>query len=109
MAAQGAPRVGFIGLGAMGGGMAGALVKEGFSVCGFDVSSCGSPRPQVTSGRLPVTSHEAKVIGHRTPAATSCSWRCSCSVTAHRAPQIFSCSFRHPFSYVPVWMTLPLL
>ena len=32
------PSVGFIGLGAMGGGMAINLVKKGFHVTGFDVS-----------------------------------------------------------------------
>jgi 3-hydroxyisobutyrate dehydrogenase-like beta-hydroxyacid dehydrogenase len=30
--------VGFIGLGAMGSGMAAHLVKAGFRVCGYDVS-----------------------------------------------------------------------
>ncbi|CAK1363853.1 putative oxidoreductase [Cercospora beticola] len=35
--ASGKPRVGFAGLGAMGGGMAKNLVKEGFEVTGFDV------------------------------------------------------------------------
>ena len=34
-------RVAFIGLGAMGFGMASWLVHEGFSVCGYDVSSYG--------------------------------------------------------------------
>lgn len=40
MAPPGGDRVvAFIGLGAMGSGMAAHLVKEGFAVCGFDVSS----------------------------------------------------------------------
>jgi len=33
------PRIGFVGLGAMGGAMAGRLVKSGYAVAGFDVSA----------------------------------------------------------------------
>ncbi len=35
----GADRIGFVGLGAMGSGMAGSLVKAGFAVRGYDVSA----------------------------------------------------------------------
>jgi 3-hydroxyisobutyrate dehydrogenase-like beta-hydroxyacid dehydrogenase len=34
-----APRIGFVGLGAMGGAMAGHLVKSGYTVTGYDVSA----------------------------------------------------------------------
>jgi 3-hydroxyisobutyrate dehydrogenase-like beta-hydroxyacid dehydrogenase len=33
------PRIGFVGLGAMGGAMAGHLVKSGYAVTGYDVSA----------------------------------------------------------------------
>lgn len=45
-------KVGFVGLGAMGGGMALALHKEGFDVCGFDVSLLLPSRPETP---LPLT------------------------------------------------------
>jgi 3-hydroxyisobutyrate dehydrogenase len=38
MTANSKPKIGFIGLGAMGMGMAGALVKAGFSVQGYDIN-----------------------------------------------------------------------
>jgi 3-hydroxyisobutyrate dehydrogenase len=33
------PTIGFVGLGAMGGAMAGYLVKSGYAVAGYDVSA----------------------------------------------------------------------
>ncbi len=39
MSAMAAPRIGFLGMGAMGGPMARRLVQSGFSVTGYDVSA----------------------------------------------------------------------
>eukprot|EP00850_Spirogloea_muscicola_P009016 SM000049S16787 [mRNA] locus=s49:705014:718463:- [translate_table: standard] len=52
MAAAGAPGgpVGFIGLGAMGGGMAACLVRRGFTVVGFDVYKPSMDRLEASGG-----------------------------------------------------------
>eukprot|EP00897_Mesotaenium_endlicherianum_P007676 jgi/Mesen1/6937/ME000036S06264 len=52
-------RVAFIGLGAMGGGMAAALVRKGYSVAGFDVSEAALDRLAAAGGTPAVTPAQA--------------------------------------------------
>ncbi len=50
------PRIGFLGMGAMGGPMAGRLAQSGFSVTGYDVSAArveAAARSGVTSAKSP--------------------------------------------------------
>jgi 3-hydroxyisobutyrate dehydrogenase len=56
------PRIGFLGLGAMGGPMARQLVKSGFSVTGYDVSAArmaAAAKDGVTSARSPAAAASA--------------------------------------------------
>jgi 3-hydroxyisobutyrate dehydrogenase-like beta-hydroxyacid dehydrogenase len=60
------PRIGFVGLGAMGGAMAGRLVKSGYAVAGFDVSperAESAARSGVTIAATPAAAaHSADVV-----------------------------------------------
>ena len=47
------PRIGFVGLGAMGGAMAGYLVKSGYAVIGYDVSAARAEAARWPASRLP--------------------------------------------------------
>jgi len=45
------PRIGVVGLGAMGGAMAGRLVKSGYAVAGYDISGSRWRRWRASRGR----------------------------------------------------------
>jgi L-threonate 2-dehydrogenase len=46
------PAIGMIGLGIMGGAMAEALIKQGYSVCGYDVTAATCKRLRTAGGRV---------------------------------------------------------
>jgi 3-hydroxyisobutyrate dehydrogenase len=61
--ASGKPTVGFVGLGAMGFGMATHLVKQGYPVKGFDVFSKSVDRFEAAGG-IPAATLKASAEGN---------------------------------------------
>jgi len=53
------PRIGFVGLGAMGGAMAGRLVKSGYAVAGYDISAARAEVAALAGVRRAATPGEA--------------------------------------------------
>ena len=54
---QSKPKIGFIGLGAMGAGMAASLVRAGFAVTGFDLRQDALDRLVGQGGRAELRLH----------------------------------------------------
>ena len=53
------PRIGFVGMGAMGGAMAGYLVKSGYAVTGYDVSAARAEAAALAGVTLAASPAEA--------------------------------------------------
>ena len=59
------PRIGFVGLGAMGGAMAGYLVKSGYAVTGYDVSAARAEAAALAGVTLAASPAEAAAVRGR--------------------------------------------
>ena len=59
------PRIGFVGLGAMGGAMAGYLVKSGYAVTGYDVSAARAEAAALAGVTLAASPAEAAAVRRR--------------------------------------------